>query len=226
LKFLPLASQGVLQTQRIEVSYIQSCNEKPPSAELIPERDATAAFAQRETRLRGLFVAGVGGNSQQYNVCLTDLAGHLRHFFRKKLQRLPDEIEDLVQETLIAVHNQRHTYDAAQPFTAWAYAIARYKLIDRYRQFSRHDAQHETLDEVHELTIGEMDDEHEARRDIGKLLDTLPEKQRVPIQLVKIEGLSVAEAAEKTGQSESAIKVNVHRGLKALAAKFGNSGTR
>jgi RNA polymerase sigma-70 factor, ECF subfamily len=180
---------------------------------------------QREISLRSGFVAARGGNSAAYNTCLKTLAGYLRSFFRKKLQRVPDDIEDLVQETLIAIHNQRHTYDPNQPFTAWAYAIARYKLIDRYRQFARHDQQNDTLDEFHELTIGENDNAHEARRDVAKLLDTLPEKQRAPIQLVKLEGLSVAEAAEKTGQSESAIKVNVHRGLKALAAKLGTTYT-
>jgi RNA polymerase sigma-70 factor, ECF subfamily len=180
---------------------------------------------QREITLRQGFLGARNGDSDAYNACLKALSAHLRSFFRKKLQRVPDDIEDLVQEALIAIHNQRHTYDPAQPFTAWAYAIARYKLIDRYRQFARHDAQNDTLDEFHELTIGEDDNAHEAKRDVAKLLETLPEKQRMPIQLVKLDGLSVAEAAEKTGQSESAIKVNVHRGLKALAAKLGTTYT-
>jgi RNA polymerase sigma-70 factor, ECF subfamily len=180
-------------------------------------------YAQREQSLRAAFVQAQAGNAAAYNACLTDLARHLRGFFQKKLQRVPDEIEDLVQETLIAIHNQRHTYDPGQPFTAWAYAIARYKLIDRYRQFARHDALHDTIDEFHETTIGQEDNAHESRRDVAKLLDTLPEKQRVPIQLVKIEGLSVAEAAAQTGQSESAIKVNVHRGLKLLASRLGKN---
>lgn len=178
---------------------------------------------QRETTLRAGFLGARNGDSVAYSACLSALSGNLRAYFRNKLQRVPDEIEDLVQETLIALHNQRHTYDPDQPFTAWAYAIARYKLVDRYRQFGRQDAQNETLDEVHELTIGYDDNAHEARRDVNKLLDTLPEKQRVPIQLVKIEGLSVAEASAQTGQSESAIKVNIHRGLKALAARLGKS---
>ncbi len=150
----------------------------------------------------------------------------MRSYFRKKLQRIPDEIEDLVQETLIAIHNQRHTYDPGQPFTAWAYAIARYKLIDRYRQFTRHDGHNDTLDDFHAETIGHEDNAHEARRDIGKLLDTLPEKQRAPIQLVKLEGLSIIEASARTGQSESAVKVNIHRGLKALAARIQGDGAK
>jgi len=61
----------------------------------------------------------------------------------------------------------------------------------------------------------------EARRDLGVLLQQLPDKQRLPIEYVKIEGLSVAEAAQRTGLSESAVKVGVHRGLKALAALIG-----
>ncbi len=203
----------------------RNCNDSRGGSELSSQTITLEKLQQREVALRAGFVASRGGNSVAYNACLKTLAGYLRAFFRKKLQRVPDDIEDLVQETLIAVHNQRHTYDANQPFTAWAYAIARYKLVDRYRQFARHDAQNDTLDEFHELTIGEDDNAHEAKRDVAKLLESLPEKQRTPIQLVKLEGLSVAEAAEKTGQSESAIKVNVHRGLKALAAKLGTTYT-
>ncbi|MCY1209589.1 RNA polymerase sigma-70 factor, sigma-E family [compost metagenome] len=65
----------------------------------------------------------------------------------------------------------------------------------------------------------------DAKRDLGGLLQTLPERQRLPIVHVKIEGLSVAETASLTGMSESAVKVGIHRGLKALAAKFGGGAT-
>jgi RNA polymerase sigma-70 factor, ECF subfamily len=193
---------------------------------LPPKSPPAAHLAERERTLHSLFVRGQTGDASAYNTCLQGLAGYLRSYFRKKLQRIPDEIEDLVQETLIAIHNQRHTYDPGQPFTAWAYAIARYKLIDRYRQFTRHDGHNDTLDDFHAETIGQEDNAHEARRDIGKLLDTLPEKQRAPIQLVKLEGLSIIEASARTGQSESAVKVNIHRGLKALAARIQGDGAK
>jgi RNA polymerase sigma-70 factor (ECF subfamily) len=173
--------------------------------------------ASGETRLRPLLVRGLAGDAKAYHAFLRDLGAHLRAFLRKRLARLPDEVEDLVQETLIAVHNQRHTYDPAVPVTAWLHAIARYKLVDLLRRRARQDLLHDPLDDQSELLVAGGAEAADARRDVAKLLATLPDRQRLPIVHVKLEGLSVAEAARLTGMSESAIKVGVHRGLKALA---------
>ena len=173
-----------------------------------------------EERLRGLLLQGLAGDALAYQAFLKDLAGHLRAFLRKRLAGLPDEVEDLVQESLIAVHNQRHTYDPNQPLTAWVVALARYKLIDLLRRRSRQDVLHDPLDEDSDVLVATDGEAAEARRDLAKLLDTLPERQRMPIMCVKLEGLSVAQAAQRTGMSESAVKVGIHRGLKALAARI------
>lgn len=178
-----------------------------------------------EDRLRGLFVQGLDGDAAAYRAFLRDLASHLRGFLRRRLQRLPDEVEDLVQETLLAVHNQRHTYDRAQPLTAWVHAIAKYKLIDFLRRRSGRDDVTEPLDEELEVFAAVDNDAAEARRDVAKLLARLPEKQRQAIVCMKLEGLSVVETAQRTGMSESAVKVYVHRGLKALAVMIGSAGT-
>jgi RNA polymerase sigma-70 factor (ECF subfamily) len=172
-----------------------------------------------EEHLRGLLLLGLAGDSGAYHAFLKELAGHLRAFLRRRLARLPEEVEDLVQESLLAVHNQRHTYNPSQPLTAWAYAVARYKLIDLLRRRARTDLLHDPLDEESELLATSDNEAADARRDIAKLLAQLPERHRLPIVYVKLEGLSVAEAARRTGMSESAIKVGVHRGLKALAAR-------
>ncbi len=87
-----------------------------------------------EDRLRDLLVRGLAGDAAAYHVFLKELSAHLRAFLRRRLSGLPDEVEDLVQEALLAVHNQRHTYDAGQPLTAWLHAIARYKLVDLLRR--------------------------------------------------------------------------------------------
>jgi RNA polymerase sigma-70 factor (ECF subfamily) len=174
--------------------------------------------ASGEDRLRSLLVRGLAGDAEAYHAFLRDLGAHLRGFLRKRLARLPDEVEDLVQETLIAVHNQRHTYDPAVPVTAWLHAIARYKLVDLLRRRARQDLLHDPLDDQSELLVAGDTEASDARRDVAKLLATLPDRQRLPIVHVKLEGLSVAEAARLTGMSESAIKVGVHRGMKALAA--------
>ena len=171
-----------------------------------------------EARLRQLLIHGLDGEASAYHVFLIELSAHLRAYFRKRLTRLPDEVEDLVQESLLAIHNKRQTYDASQPLTAWVHAIAKYKLIDLLRRRTRHDVLNDPLDEEMDFLSSADNEAAEARRDLAKLLDQLPDRQRLPIIHTKLEGLSVTETAQLTGMSVSAVKVAVHRGLKALAA--------
>ena len=173
-----------------------------------------------EERLKTLFLAGLDGDAACYREFLDKLSGHLRGFLRKRLFHLQDHIEDIVQETLLAVHNGRHTYRSDQPLTAWLHAIARYKLMDFFRARARHEALNEPLDDYLEIFAHSDAEPADAKRDIGKLLEQLPDKQRLPILHVKLQGLSVTQTAQLTGLSESAVKVGVHRGLKALAAKI------
>ena len=158
-----------------------------------------------EDRLRDLLVRGLAGDASSYHAFLKDLSTHLRAFLKRRLSRLPDEVEDLVQETLLAVHNQRHTYDAGQPLTAWVHAIARYKLIDLLRRRAGRDALNDPLDDELAVFAESATEASDARRDLGKLLECLPDGQRRPIIHMKLEGLSVVEAARLTGMSESAV---------------------
>ena len=171
-----------------------------------------------EDRLRDLLVRGLAGDAAAYHAFLKDLSKHLRAFFRKRLSGLPDEVEDLVQESLIAVHNQRHTYDAGQPLTAWVHAIAKYKLVDLMRRRAVRDLRNDPLDDGADFLANNDAEAAAANLDVAKLLQRLPERQRLPLVHMKLEGLSVVETARVTGMSESAVKVGVHRGLKALAA--------
>ena len=170
-----------------------------------------------EERLRKLLIRGLAGDASAYHAFLQELSAHLRAFLRKRLARLPDEVEDLVQESLLAVHNQRHTYDAGQPLTAWVHAIAKYKLVDLLRRRAKRELLTDPLDEEIDFLSSSDNEAADARRDLAKLLEQLPDRQRLPIVHMKLEGLSVAQAARVTGMSESAVKVGVHRGLKALA---------
>ena len=178
----------------------------------------TGRLNSSEERLRNLLLPGLAGDESSYRAFLQELSAHLRAFLRRRLVRLPDEVEDLVQESLLAIHNQRHTYDAGQPLTAWIHAIAKYKLVDFLRRRAKHDLLNDPLDEDFGFAVTADTEAADARRDLVKLLAQLPERQRLPIVHMKLEGLSVAEAAKLTGMSESAVKVGVHRGLKALAA--------
>lgn len=173
---------------------------------------------EREDQLKSLLLRGLAGEAAAYEAFLRELGAILRAFLRGRLARVPDEVEDLVQETLIAVHNQRHTYDAGQPVTAWAHAIARYKMIDFLRRRAIREAVQEPLEDDADFLASSDEEAREARRDLAVLLGRLPDRHRLPILHVKLEGLSVAETAKRTGMSESAVKVGVHRGLKALAA--------
>ena len=186
-----------------------------------PTPDNLARMQAGEARLRGLFVQGLAGDAVAYQAFLKDIGAHLRAFFKRRLASLPDDIEDLVQETLLALHNQRHTYQSHQPLTAWVHAIARYKLIDLFRARGSREALHEPLEDDLLVFAASETDACDARRDVGRLLEQLPDHQRLPILHMKIEGLSVIETAQATGMSESAVKVGVHRGLKALAALLG-----
>jgi len=171
-----------------------------------------------EERLRDLLLRGLAGEADAYHAFLKELSAHLRAFLRGRLQGLPDEVEDLVQETLLAVHNQRHTYDAAQPLTAWIHAIARYKLVDLLRRRAGREALSDPLDDELAVFAHSDTEASDARRDVAKLLEQLPDRQRLPIVHMKLDGLSAEETAKRTGMSVSAVKVGVHRGLKALAA--------
>ena len=106
-----------------------------------------------ELRLHALFLQGLDGDEQAYRRFLQATAAHLRAFLRRRLGSWPDEVEDLVQECLLAIHNQRRSYDTAVPLTAWMHAIARYKLIDWFRRHARQGSLHDPLDEADDLFI-------------------------------------------------------------------------
>lgn len=178
-----------------------------------------------EIELRALFVAALAGDNGAYARFLARAANRTRVFLARRLVQRPDEVEDLVQETLLAVHNHRATWLATQPVTPWLLAIARHKMIDALRSAAargRNDVPlgaDSAFDALHgEALADPQAGAPEARRDLGVLIGALPERFAAAILAVKIEGLSVAETAARLGLTESAVKVNVHRGLKLLAA--------
>ncbi|RYF18618.1 MAG: sigma-70 family RNA polymerase sigma factor [Comamonadaceae bacterium] len=173
-----------------------------------------------EARLRGQFLAAQAGDAVAYRQFLDALSRHLRAFLRRRMAAWPDDVEDLVQETLLAIHHGRHTYRPEQPLTAWVHTIARYKLVDFLRARSRHEALNDPLDEEDAIFASADGQAAETRRDLEQILQTLPERQRVALVMVKLAGASVAETAQATGLSEASVKVGVHRTLKALVARF------
>lgn len=170
-----------------------------------------AARGGLEGQLRALMHAGLDGDSAAHHRLLAMLSGHLRAYFARRLGSSSFEAEDLVQETLLAIHLKRASYDRSQPFTPWAYAVARYKLIDHYRRGGRRVQV--PLEDAGVL-LGDDDPEEAAvRTDLERLLGQLPERQRSLIEEVKIQGFTVEEAARKRGVTPGSARVMLHRSL-------------
>ena len=172
-----------------------------------------------EPELKALMLAGLDGDQAAHGRLLAALAPRLRAYFARRVGRDATEAEDLVQETLLAIHLKRGMYDPGQPLTPWVHAIARYKLIDAWRRKGARPT--EPLGEDDDLP---GPDDHEgamARRDLDQLLERLPPRQGALLRDVRVEGLTMAEAAERRNMSVAAVKVTLHRSLKALQAMVG-----
>jgi RNA polymerase sigma-70 factor (ECF subfamily) len=170
-----------------------------------------------EAELKALMVQSLAGDGAAYAALLRRLNGHLRAYYLRRLgSGRASDAEDLLQETLIAMHARRSTYDTTRPFTAWVHSIARYKLIDHFRRTRRRAE--ESLDDLDQFFSVSNSNAVEAGIDVDRLLRRLPEKTRRLVRDVKIRGLSTAEAAAQNDISESAVKVGVHRALKSLGS--------
>jgi RNA polymerase sigma-70 factor (ECF subfamily) len=165
-----------------------------------------------EATFARLMAAAQKGDKPAYNVLLSEASMWLERYFRKRVP--PHQQDDLVQDVLMAVHNKRASYDATRPFLPWLAAIARYRWVDHLRKVYKHETD---LLEDNDAAVDSDEDVVEARVSLERLFVHLPEAQAEAIELVKIGGHSIREASEMTGQSESLVKVNIHRGLKKLA---------
>ena len=170
-----------------------------------------------EVRLKALMLRGLAGDGSAHRELLGVMAGLLRGYFGRRLADGAGDVEDLVQDTLLAIHLRRETYDTTQPFTPWAYAVARYKLMDHFRR--RGVRRHVPLEDAGELVAVETAESGAAKRDLDRLLATLPARQRGLVEDVRITGLSMEEAAAKAGMTVTAVKVSVHRALKLLSKR-------
>jgi RNA polymerase sigma-70 factor (ECF subfamily) len=162
-------------------------------------------------------MASLAGDADAYRSLLAGLAAQLRGYFRKRLAaHCAADTEDLVQETLLALHTRRTTYDPSRPFTAWVHAIAGYKLADYLRR--RRDQPAASPEETEAVASPDLSEGTLARLDLSRLLETIPAGPRTWIRSVRIEGRSIAEVAMRAGVSSAVVKVGIHRGLRALAS--------
>jgi RNA polymerase sigma-70 factor (ECF subfamily) len=173
-----------------------------------------------EAELKALMLASLDGDAASHRALLGQLSGRLRAYYRGKLARIGRgavEAEDLVQEAILAIHLKRHTYDPAEPLTPWVHAIARYKLIDFLRR-TRTSLADVPIDEADTIAAHDDNVDAESTFDVRRLMERLPKNMQCSIEAVKLDGLSIAEAAKRCGISEPGVKMSIHRGLKTLAA--------
>jgi RNA polymerase sigma-70 factor, ECF subfamily len=179
---------------------------------LSPETDA---------RLSGLLRAALGGDEAAYDRFLRDVAGLVRAAALGRLgsSSEPDP-EDVVQETLLAIHMKRHTWRQDEPVGPWVHAIARYKIVDVFRRRGR--VVTVDIDDFSNSLAGE-DAPVVHERDIERALQGLTDGQRQVVSAISLEGRSIAETAERLDMKENAVRVALHRGLAAIATRFGKA---
>lgn len=161
------------------------------------------------------------GDDEAYRRLLGEVAAWLRVVVRRGLVsagRGAADCEDVVQETLLAMHLKRDTWDEARPIGPWLRAIARHKLADHLRR--RGFTDHVDIDDHADAPELAVDVDAAASVDSRRMLASLPERQRRIVQEISIEGRRAADVAQGLGMSEGAVRVTLHRALKALAAFY------
>lgn len=155
------------------------------------------------------------GDRTSYETLLRRVAGIAEAFVRK---RAGDAAwcDDVVQESLLAVHRARHTYDPARPFVPWLYAIVQNRFIDALRLQRRRMLRELNADAASESAVRPLQERDALLGDVRRAVRDLPDNQRRVIELLKFEDLSVREVAARLGISETNVKVTAHRGYRAL----------
>jgi len=170
-----------------------------------------------EQTLAPLWRRAQSGDEDAYRKALHLMSGRVRMYMRRRVMDPSGEVEDLVQEVLLAVHLQRGTHIEGLPVSHWLMGITHYKWVDYWRRRGRRVEVVDDPEILDQLPAYPDAAAAEATRDLGCLLLRLPAAQRRAIELLKVEGLTAPEAARAVGVSESAIKVQAHRGLQRLA---------
>lgn len=169
-------------------------------------------------------LAALDGDAAAYRALLGELRTALARYFARRLgSALAASADDLVQDTLMAIHTKRLTFDRTQRISAWVFAIARYRLIDLYRRSKIRATV--PLEDDDQLFAPEEEEATTARLDVDTMLDTVPARQAELIRRVRVDGATIAEAAAEAGMTETAAKVSIHRGLKTLNARFTREGS-
>lgn len=170
-----------------------------------------------DSELARLLRLAIAGDEKAYATFLERIAGLVRAFARRRCDHGIDA-EDVVQETLLAVHAKRHTWRSDGAVRPWIFAIARYKLIDAFRRRGRR-IEVDIADFAEILAEPERDTASE--REVQRALDRLPPVQQRVVAAISVDGHSIGEVARMFGMNETAVRVALHRGLTSIAKGSG-----
>jgi RNA polymerase sigma-70 factor (ECF subfamily) len=165
--------------------------------------------------------AAIRGDTNAYHRLLRELVPTLRALANRGFAHHkfgPEDVEDVVQETLLALHLRRHTWDERKPLMPWVYAVARNKLVDNLRR--RRRGVHLPIDDVTESLVGEQSSFDMNTVDAEKVIGRLKGREREIVLAISIEGTSAREVAQRLGMTEGAVRVALHRALQSLAKAF------
>ncbi|MBI2737110.1 MAG: sigma-70 family RNA polymerase sigma factor [Rhodospirillales bacterium] len=162
-----------------------------------------------------------GGDRAAYKRLLEEITPRLRRMVQRNRAFLqPQDIDDLVQNILLALHSARATYDPCRPFLPWLMAIARNQIADGARRYARRVANEVIVWEVPETFSGNGAKSHDEaygdREALSIAIGALPRGQRRAIEMLKLKEMTLKEAAAASGMSVPALKVAVHRAMRAL----------
>ncbi len=175
-------------------------------------------MSENETVFQQLMIKAQLGDSAAYKELLSGVSLFLKNYLRKRIFE-KSEIEEVLQEILMAVHKSLHTYDSNKAFMSWLLAITEYKVVDFIREFKKHSVETD-LEPVSRFFAGTYADS-DLRIDIDRAMNKLPERERKVLTLLKIEGQSAQEIAEKLDLTEANVKVIAHRAYHQLRLRLG-----
>lgn len=175
----------------------------------------------RERRWALMMQAALAGDRPAYDQLLREIAPAVRIVVRRRLARFgapTAETEDVVQETLLAVHLKRHTWRADDPLGPWLWTIARNKLVDHLRRRGRRVEV--SIEDFSETLPAPEERPDVAAAEVERHLALLPDKQQAVIRSVAVDGASIGETAARMHMSPGAVRVALHRAFASLAARL------
>ena len=166
----------------------------------------------------GLMKRAQDGDRLAYRTLLEDIAPYIRSLAARCFKQ-PSDVEDAVQDVLLTVHMVRHVYDPRRPFGPWLVAIANRRIIDRLRRDTRQKTREIEFSAEYETFAGSATNLDTAPLDeaaLGDAIERLPDEQREAIRILKLNEMSLKEAAAASGRSVGALKVATHRAIRTL----------